>query len=264
VRSKKEQKKSKKIGKSEFHQILQTREAQVAKKIRNLNELSIETDSSPIAQFDYSIDVGKIEVYFKNLENILVQKIRSADVILGCVAWLTNYTILDALAETNCSLVIQKEDFLRPDLDPSSGWRQTLRDKYENLNFKYDRHGLPGIAGSLSVASDPSVDPIRCVGNINTDSNPAWPRAHHKFVVFCSAELNDGNPQRYRIIKPHAVWTGSFNFTKNATESFENAVFINDESIATAFAKEYGQIYALSEPLDWSSTWHAPEYRIGT
>ena len=34
--------------------------------------------------------------------------------------------------------------------------------------------------------------------------------------------------------------------------------------IVQAYYQEWGQVFALSEPLDWESEWVEPEYRIGT
>jgi phosphatidylserine/phosphatidylglycerophosphate/cardiolipin synthase-like enzyme len=86
---------------------------------------------------------------------------------------------------------------------------------------------------------------------------------HHKFFVFCDVGLDD----KYRMpcsITPRSVWTGSFNPTANGTRSRENAVLIESDGIAAAYAREWFQVYAISEPLDWESDWCAPEYRIGT
>ena len=44
-----------------------------------------------------------------------------------------------------------------------------------------------------------------------------------------------------------AVWTGSFNFTTNATRSFENSVLISDKSIAQAYLDEYLYLYPFTE-----------------
>jgi hypothetical protein len=65
-------------------------------------------------------------------------------------------------------------------------------------------------------------------------------------------------------IIPRGVWTGSFNPTANGTRSRENAVLIEGVSIAAAYLKEWFQVYAISEPLDWESEWSEPQYRIGT
>jgi len=66
------------------------------------------------------------------------------------------------------------------------------------------------------------------------------------------------------FFEPYEVWTGSFNFTKNATYSFENAVLSKDQNIVGAFFREFGQIAALSESLDWETEWTAPDWRIGS
>jgi phosphatidylserine/phosphatidylglycerophosphate/cardiolipin synthase-like enzyme len=63
---------------------------------------------------------------------------------------------------------------------------------------------------------------------------------------------------------PYEVWTGSFNFTKNATYSFENAIVSRDRNLVAAYFSEFSQLAALSEPLDWEVEWVAPEWRIGT
>jgi hypothetical protein len=115
--------------------------------------------------------------------------------------------------------------------------------------------------GSLSVCTLWDIPPVRCVGNDNADKHPAWPRMHNKFLVFCSLREN---AWRGPELHPECVWTGSYNITFNAQKSFENAVILRDSDIAAAYAREWAQILALSEPLDWEDRWSAPEYRIGT
>jgi phosphatidylserine/phosphatidylglycerophosphate/cardiolipin synthase-like enzyme len=84
---------------------------------------------------------------------------------------------------------------------------------------------------------------------------------HNKFLVGCDyLEACSGS----FLVVPKQVWTGSYNFSYNARASFENALIISDTEIAMAYAQEWAQIYALSEPLDWQKDWVAPEYRIGT
>ncbi len=65
-------------------------------------------------------------------------------------------------------------------------------------------------------------------------------------------------------VKPVRVWTGSFNLTQNAVASFENAVIISNPRIVQAYTVEFEQLFALSEPLDWTTEYVEPEYRIGT
>ena len=242
-----------------------------AQRVEDLHDLTIEYDWSSKGTLSSLRDRGGSSVcgctraYFRDLEKTLIGHILEADFVMGCVAWLTSEPILDALSKPKwgCQIIVQKEDFLRPDIDARGSWAHRLRKLYDQLDCAYDRSSLPSPINELSVACDWSIDPVRCVGNHNASRQAAFPRAHHKFVVFCRAEeVEDGYQRTYPA--PYAVWTGSFNFTKNAGRSFENALYITDPLIVDAYAHEYAQIAALSEALDWTSTWAAPEWRIGT
>lgn len=214
---------------------------------------------------------GDIVAHFDGLEDALIREIKQADVVFGCVAWLTNTRILTALASKDVSIVVQKEDFLRPDMSDLADWKSNLRRQYNALKCTFDRVFVPYIAVSGSnVHGDPSINPVRCMGNYNRDKLPASPRMHHKFVVFAKRAQTrltwspDGSEYDWTEITPYAVWTGSFNFTQNAIMSLENALVIRDECIVNAYMHEYAHVFALSETLDWEQDWVAPEYRIGT
>ena len=119
--------------------------------------------------------------------------------------------------------------------------------------------------GKLSVCYDDTIEPIRCVGNHNSKKVPAFPRMHNKFLVFSNFGEKEDLAKGYSMVLDNCeVWTGSYNLTKNAINSLENAVLIKNNIIAKAYYDEFCQIFALSEPLDWESTWCAPEFRIGT
>ena|SRR5437764_14766891 len=259
----------------------------------NLNQAYIREDTGYIEFYgtvkDYSTvsDDQKTCVYFKNLEKHLIDHIIESDVVLGCVAWLTNEQILKALAlKRGVSSIVQKEDFLRPDITSENNWTSRLRQWYNNLPKTLDRRDFDstvlGDMGDFTI--DWLIDPVRCVGNYNAYRQSAFPRSHHKFVLFCkyivdctckscrsykSIYLNSDYPfysgkKSKDHIKPYAVWTGSFNFTKTAVLSFENAVVLRDAKIVQAYYQEYAQIAALSEPLDWTATWIAPQWVIQT
>ena len=217
-----------------------------------------------------------IEPCLKNLEDHLIRFIQEADVVVGCVAWVTSEPILKALAKKKgVSLVVQKEDFLRPDLPPNDDWKRRLRQLYDSLPYRLNSSDLPGLI-ALDVHT---IEPIRCIGDANMDKLSACPRSHHKFVLFCKAEercqcnecqeqlhiemeLLEEEPHDRMHIHPYAVWTGSFNFTRNATMSFENAVVLYDPNIVHAYYHEYGQIVFLSESLDWTKSWMNPNYHF--
>ena len=237
------------------------------KPVDDLNMALIETHDGYQSLEDFSTvsSDGKVKVYFKNIEHHLLQYIQDADIVVGCVAWLTSQRILTALSKTKgVSIVVQKEDFLRPDLNPSDNWRKWLNDEYDRLPIGPSRYSYEGtVVSSLSTLNDPTICPIRCVGKHNSQKGPAFPRSHHKFVVFCKVQEGE-NENPFETITPYAVWTGSFNFSKTASASFENSLVLTDTKIVQAYYQEWGQIFALSEPLDWQSEWIAPEFRIGT
>lgn len=311
----------------------------------NLNLEKIRDEHGHTNQENNSCSVHNIsfdlyEVFFKNIEKELIRKINSFrdGIIFGSVAWLTSDNILKALSNCeNVQILIQKEDFLRPDIGCQFGneWVNNLKKMYDNLKFNYSRYSMIYPIRSLSYGADSTVDPIRCVGYYKKNKDIV-PRAHNKFLVFClppeklkraikyrcghlypieyptgvdetliknklcpcclDAELDfnkkdalkhhgsideivtdyyEGIPQNESMLQyeidsyfPVAVWTGSFNFTKNATLSFENAVYMQDMSgdnpIINAYLNEHHNIFCLSESLNWNATYVNPEYRFGT
>jgi len=235
--------------------------------VEDLNKFQLDNDgnfSDSFVDNSASSTSAGITVYFRDIEQKLLEHIYEADAVFGAVAWLTSYSILDALAEKdNVSIVVQKEDFLRPDMGSKTNFKTMLRQKYNALKCNLDRYSFGNILSQVSVCSDPSIEPVRCVGNHNKDKKPAFPRMHNKFLIFAKVKPNsEGNG--FETIIPYGIWTGSFNLTKNATASLENALYITDKDVVQAYFQEYGQIAAMSEELDWSSDWAAPEWRIGT
>jgi hypothetical protein len=234
-------------------------------RVPNLNEAPLlDDDTGKNISVDNSLVVGasRIAVYFRSLEARLSEHIQKADAVFGCIAWLTSKNIIGKLIEKDTCIIVQKEDFLRPDMGARSNWRRELRAAYDRLHCRLERPSFGNIIRSLQTNADPEVQPIRCVGNHNSEKQPAFPRMHNKFLVF-SRVLSTG-PFNYPKIEPYGVWTGSFNLTKNATASLENAIYTEIPEVVDAYFNEFGQIVALSEPLDWTSDWIAPEWRIGT
>ena len=142
--------------------------------------------------------------------------------------------------------------------------KRSLNRAYSKLRNKFvARINAPGVLYMMSFGGDLSVDPIRVVGNHNKTRHPAFPRMHNKFLVAGDVgEVCTDEPD-YQF-RPRKVWTGSYNFTKNAGMSFENGVVIHHEPTTAAFTREWSQIAAFSEPLSWHEDWCAPEWRIGS
>lgn len=218
---------------------------------------------------------AKISVYFRNIEDELICKINEYPVVVGCVAWLTNERILKALSSRKrISIIIQKEDFLRPDSGDWSG--RKLREMYASLPPGASCYCATGewwgsLLASLNWHGSWEAQSIRWLGNFNTEKNPAFPRMHNKFLIFCDINEKTGNDsnfdEKHIEIVPRAVWTGSFNLTHNATLSLENATYIKDLEIVNAYYAEWQYIFALSESIPnefWNSAWEPPDFRIGT
>jgi hypothetical protein len=224
--------------------------------VDDLNGLALVTDTEtvrPLADPSTRSADGSVEVVFRNIEQRLIAEIRSAELVVGCVAWLTSGPILDALARTRgVSIVVQKEDFLRPDLGArgQDEWKRWLRGKYDHLPEGPVRYAYEGtVVSGLSTSGDPTMQCVRCLGNHNADRRAAAPRAHHKFLAFCDyvegkvEHFEDGSIsiEAGRVV-PRKVWTGSYNLSKNGGRSLENAVLLTDERCVRAYYMEWGQL----------------------
>lgn len=231
---------------------------------QDLNRIWVKDDVGFGGPVDHSCqsDNKLISVYFRQLKANLISHIHEFPFVFGCVAWLTDVEILNAMSTRDCQIVVQKEDFLRPDLDSENEWKSVIRQRYSSLSCPFIRDDFGATVALCDRGGDPTIDPVRCVGNHNSSKHPSQPRMHNKFLLFGYAERKDEPP--LHNIYPQAVWTGSFNFSKNAGRSLENALYITDPAIVWAYFHEYRQILTISESLDWTSEWCAPEWRIGS
>jgi hypothetical protein len=87
---------------------------------------------------DYSrhSDDKKIEVWFEGIENVITALSHTHEVVVGAVAWMTNTKILKALSKNrHVGIVVQKEDFLRRDIniDSYDRWKRKLHSLYDEL-----------------------------------------------------------------------------------------------------------------------------------
>jgi hypothetical protein len=239
------------------------------RQIDNLNDAEIKNADGPTVHIAAERRpvlgaTAGIDVHFQGLEGVVAAEIRRWPVVVGCMAWLTNEAILTALGERRAAqIIVQKEDFLRPDAGAWSADRQ--RSLYEKI---------PGVGKSdgglwYNYCGEDYVEGVRCLG-ICLDRSATPPRMHHKFLVFCSTfDPPEENPDSTdlhdsRSIRAECAWTGSFNATKNGTRSLENGVLIRNPRVAEAYYQEWKTLLGLTEPLDWQSTYLNPEYRLGT
>lgn len=231
---------------------------------------------------DYSIDYSTnvtncdVEVIFRNIKERLISRLNENDTyIIGCVAWLTDFDILDAMKGKSCGILVQKEDFLRPDeWSASNNWKDTLRLKYQNTKCRTisDQHFMEfDFDSKLNEATRyhkmSQYAEIRCAGhntNNTQEKHYTKPLMHNKFLVFGKLPIKktlDGDVicEDAGPFEPMEVWTGSFNMSSNASHSLENVVLIKNKEVAIAYSKEWANLYFDSEKLDWTSDWHAPD-----
>jgi hypothetical protein len=216
--------------------------------VKNLNDLRVLYncgDGEPLSTFRDNLSSGDTDVFFTDLAEHLCAEIAQHNAVVGCVAWLTNEAALRALAQKQAvTLLVQKEDFLRPDV---GGWSQAkTRRLYDALPAGSCRHWDDASGGRYT-------DAVYSVG-VRADRRVVPPRMHHKFLVFGNT---DGE-----CFTPASVWTGSFNITENATRSLENAVLMRRRDIAEAYYKEFRALLLMSEPLDWITPYVEPVWRI--
>lgn len=215
---------------------------------------------------------ARVSVHFDGIEDVFVGLCRRYEVVVGAVAWLTNSAILSALAEPeHVAIVVQKEDFLRPDAGFATypGQRRETRALYDSLrpfeaeDFKETHPGQqefhPDYNGAVQDwlfdnkgTYQQGGEAVRCMGYAGDPAGRATPRMHHKFLVF-------GHKCRDLVMAPSCVVTGSFNLTHNATRSRENVLVVEDRDICHAYLSEWAQLWGMSEPLDWSCPEPSPE-----
>jgi hypothetical protein len=200
-------------------------------------------------------DSAFVQAYCGDITPSLVERINQYDVVLACCAWLTNVSVLDAMADCKHAMaIVQKEDFLRPDRGQVGDWKARLRQMYDRLPGA-DQYQIADQFSYCSSWGDKG-EAVRCVGVVG-DRNRVTPKMHHKFFVFCDL---DGN----RMYAPRAVWTGSLNASANAERSRENAVYIESKTIARHYFAEFVEMIKISEDLDWTSPWIDPGLREGS
>lgn len=231
-----------------------------------------------------------------NLGERLAALIATADGgVLACTAWITDERVLSALQRADCvSLIVQNDDFAargtRRGPFASSAqyerWAQRVAEQWSAITGAHATapHGLcqwiqrqyptltsvratVGLSAKerawaarvVETAPDTDsrslletarngwvIDGVRAHGERSTTRQAHVARMHHKFVVV------------FRGAEPIGVWTGSYNPTRVAEQSAENAVWIEDVRIATQFAHEHVRLLLTSEPVRWTSKHRAP------
>ena len=241
-------------------------------------------------QHDNGCISGTTETIFRNHRRRLLQlfqeAIRRGWVCFAAAAWLTDPQILDAMAKLPCAVIAQKEDFLRPDFGEDESdrerWTARLHRKYRAIEDSdqigqaggyFQRQHMPHPLCDMSETGDPGIAGVRCFGLRNDrsgDTPRRRPLMHHKFLAFAELSLRpvtgSGQANPYEAVEwnGQVLWTGSCNLSRMAMRSREAGYIMRDPVAADAHIREWAQIAALSEPLDWTSAWIDPQWRLGS
>jgi len=187
--------------------------------------------------------------YFHNIEEELINLIDTSTYVIGCVAWLTNDRILDALSKKiGVKIIINKEEYLRVDTDAGKKFfYKNLRSRYDGLDdwFASVCDFCCGPFGSCAhfneifpcIGSTAIPGAILTCGIVNSCS-----KLHHKFLLLFDEDYN-----------PMGVWTGSYNLSNNSNTCLENAVYITDGGVFNEYLLEFQTVYAYSECYRWES-----------
>lgn len=204
--------------------------------------------------------------YFDLIEDHLIEHIKKASYVVGCVAWLTNSSVIDALASIKgAKIIVNKEEYLSSKMSAGKrAYYNYMREKYSTINdlFKInctccckkitECEKFKQTFGNIDIESciKPMSTESRIVKGCTVLSSAIhacgivnnFSKMHHKFLIFMDDDMI-----------PTGVWTGSYNFSRTSKYSLENAIYFNDEACSREYIKEFISIYPYSECSDWRS-----------
>lgn len=230
--------------------------------------------------------VASVSSYFRNLKDEIVDYVEKADAVFGCMAWLSHREIIDSLVrKENVSIVVSEKSQAKSmqALKAHRNWLKLAHlESNNNAFFAFLNQMNVGVE---EPSADAEIDSVRRLvphsllppaksNTMGGESGVDEALMHNKFLVFAKVGFtkevlqqasnayyanvlgaNKCEPKDYLrayatpTISPYAVWTGSFNFTSNAENHFENGLYICSDKIAEHYLNEFLQIYMLSRPL---------------
>ncbi|XWV24992.1 putative phospholipase D/nuclease [Tupanvirus deep ocean] len=201
-----------------------------------------------------------VQPHFEKLEEHLIEYIEKATYVIGCVAWLTNPNIIEALENTKgVKIIINKEEYLNSNMQKGQKFfYKCLRGKYNEIPDLFNTNCF---CCKKNVINCPNFNkifsPIFATDNLEKkicDDNRKngailtcgivnnFSKMHHKFLIFFSDAFD-----------PIGLWTGSYNLSKTSNFSLENALYITDKYVINEYIKEFYAIYSFSESYNWKS-----------
>jgi len=187
---------------------------------------------------------AEVECHFRNLQQVLLSEIEKADIVLGCVAWISDPLILESLTRRSTALVLDSK-VNRMGKKLQALYKQLQHtDKQPIYDMLVSGYGSENYLCYTDMENKPV--PKAYAEDWNFESglyavDGFYRYMHHKFLVMIKSDGKCLTCGRRRY-KP-TTWTGSFNFTKNASKGLENAVIIRDTHISASYLCEFLEIY---------------------
>lgn len=191
-----------------------------------------------------------LRVYFKDIREVLLQHLSKCSYVVGCIAWITDFGVIDAISKLKgATIIVQAESMFK--IKTREGFKTNLKRRYQQIKqfpwatFAKAAHlphfqklwtemkTTPALQEQLwtTLGQDPMA--VRTCGQVqkagHEGQNPEEPSMmHHKYLIFLDANA-----------KAVAVWTGSFNFTKNASKSLENIQIVYNQQVADSYLRNF-------------------------
>jgi len=187
---------------------------------------------------------SETEVHFRNLEDVLLREIEQADIVLGCVAWITSAPILEELARKTTCLILDHKVPSMPAHRKESYAALQFQDKTPIYEMLRNGHGYSEYFCYSTEKGHPISDTM--YGDWNFEAGlyrvdgGKFRYMHHKFLILIENQgiCSCGK----RLYKP-SVWTGSFNLTKNAKTGLENAIILRDPTLCASYLCEFLEVH---------------------
>lgn len=208
---------------------------------------------------------SNVQPYFEKLEEHLIGYIEKSSYVVGCVAWLTNQNIIEALENIKgAKIIINKEEYLNPKMEKGQQFfYRCLRGRYNDIPDMFE-----------SICKCCSKNMLQCqnfckiFGNINTEyistniqsETDTHNKGNKKGAILTCGIVNNHSKMHHKFliffnddIIPTGLWTGSYNLSKTSNFSLENALYITDIDVIREYIKEFLAIYPFSESYNWTS-----------
>lgn len=211
------------------------------KEMSEMIECNGVTISNPWKQsVEVKTDDLSISVHFDNIHNHFIETIKSYgynQIIVGCIAWLSNPKFITTLAD-HCKhvfIIVNNEDYTKW----GNGKTHLLYNQLPistlpmHLIFSHLNTPLNTLETHIPNHQSSEYAPVRACGN------PGGKGAimHSKYLVFFKNGIPDG------------VLTGSANYTKRSICNQENVLCIKNKHIAMGYFNDFSSTFMQSQSI---------------